>query len=99
LGIDIEYFYSDGATLISIMQISSLREDYIIDFLSSAKQHHSYLEFTNAVRQILTPIAVNPNIMKVMHGSDNDLCVIKSVLKFSFLNFVDTARVDVELRK
>lgn len=44
-------------------------------------------------------MAYNPKIMKIMHGSDNDLCVIKSVLKFSFLNFLDTARVDIELRK
>jgi len=51
------------------------------------------------VRKYLTPIAYDKTIMKVMHGSDNDLCVIKSVLKFSFLNFVDTARIDVELRK
>jgi len=43
----------------------------------------------------LTPVAYNSKIMKVMHGSDNDLCVIKSVLKFSFLNFIDTARIDV----
>ncbi len=44
-------------------------------------------------------IAYNSKITKIMHGSDNDLCVIKSVLKFSFLNFLDTARVDVEIRK
>lgn len=34
-----------------------------------------------------------------MHGSDNDLCVIKSVLKISFVNFIDTARIDIEIRK
>jgi|688.fasta_scaffold1053179_2 hypothetical protein len=34
-----------------------------------------------------------------MHGSDNDLCVIKSILNISFLNFIDTARIDVEIRK
>jgi len=37
--------------------------------------------------------------MKVMHGSDNDLCVIKAVLNLSFLNFVDTARLDLEISK
>jgi ribonuclease D len=37
--------------------------------------------------------------MKIMHGSDNDLCVIRSVLKLNFLNFLDTARIDVEIRK
>ena len=34
-----------------------------------------------------------------MHGSDNDLCIIRSILKINFLNFIDTARVDVEIRK
>ena len=34
-----------------------------------------------------------------MHGADNDLCVIRSILHISFINFIDTARVDVELRK
>jgi len=43
----------------------------------------------------LRPIAYDPKIMKFMHGSDNDLCVIKSILNFSFVNFIDTARVDI----
>lgn len=34
-----------------------------------------------------------------MHGSDNDLCVIKSILNLSFVNFIDTARIDVDIRK
>ena len=37
--------------------------------------------------------------MKIMHGSDNDLFVIRSVLKFSFLNFIDTARLEMELKQ
>lgn len=45
------------------------------------------------------PIAYDRRILKIMHGSDNDLCVIKSILKFSFLNFIDTARIDVEIRQ
>ena len=48
---------------------------------------------------MLTAIAYDAKIMKIMHGSDNDLCVLKSVLKLSFVNFVDTARIDIELRK
>lgn len=81
------------------MQISSTGQDYIIDFLTSAHSHQSSQEFIDAVRTVLQPIAYDPTIIKIMHGSDNDLCVIKSVLKFSFLNFLDTARIDVELRK
>jgi exosome complex exonuclease RRP6 len=81
------------------MQISSISQDYIIDFLTSAKDHGTNEEFISAVRKQLVRMAYDPSITKIMHGSDNDLCVIKSVLKFSFLNFVDTARVDVEIRK
>jgi ribonuclease D len=77
------------------MQISSLTHDYIIDFLCSAKSHEDYYHFVRAARKYLAPIAYDKSIMKVMHGSDNDLCVIKSVLGFSFLNFADTARIDV----
>ena len=44
-------------------------------------------------------IAYNRKIMKIMHGSDNDLCVIRSVLKFSFLNFIDSARLEMELKQ
>lgn len=32
-----------------------------------------------------------------MHGSDNDLYILRSVLKLNFLNFIDTARIDIEL--
>lgn len=99
LGIDIEYFYADGVTLISIMQLSTLKEDYIIDFLTSAKSHEESYNFIQAVKKILTPIAYSRDIIKIMHGSDNDLCVIKSILNLSFLNFIDTARIDVDIRK
>lgn len=34
-----------------------------------------------------------------MHGADNDLCIIKSVFNLSIVNFIDTSRVDAELRK
>ena len=44
-------------------------------------------------------VAYNRKIMKIMHGSDNDLFVIRSVLKFSFLNFIDTARLEMELKQ
>ena len=85
--------------MISIMQISSLKQDYIIDFLTSAKDSQTNFEFIHAVRKALSGMASNRRIMKIMHGSDNDLCLIRSILKISFLNFMDTARVDVELRK
>ncbi len=77
------------------MQLSTLKEDYIIDFLTSSKDHQSSTNFKEAVKKALAPIAYDQKIVKIMHGSDNDLCVIKSFLNISFLNFIDTARIDV----
>lgn len=34
-----------------------------------------------------------------MHGCDNDLCYIKSLFNLSFLNFIDTSRIDIEINK
>lgn len=81
------------------MQLSTLSDDYIIDFLTSSKDHETSYNFIEAVRKALTPIAYNQDIVKIMHGSDNDLCVIKSILNLSFINFIDTARIDVDIRK
>lgn len=33
-----------------------------------------------------------------MHGADNDLILIKSSFNLSLINFVDTSRLDIELR-
>ena len=77
------------------MQISTPSKDYIIDFLDSAHSHQSNCSFTTAVSAALRPVAHDRRVMKVMHGSDNDLCVIKAVLNLSFLNFLDTARLDL----
>lgn len=77
------------------MQLSTLKEDYIIDFLTSSKDHESSAFFKEAIKKALTPIAYSKDIVKIMHGSDNDLCVIKSFFNISFLNFIDTARIDV----
>ena len=34
-----------------------------------------------------------------MHGADNDLVLVKSLWNLSLVNFVDTSRLDVELRE
>lgn len=81
------------------MQISSLHEDFIIDFLTSASTHEESYTFIQAVKAAFAPIAYSSMIAKVMHGADNDLCVIKSLLNLSFINFIDTARIDVEIRR
>lgn len=32
-----------------------------------------------------------------MHGSDNDLIILKSNLNLSIINFIDTSRLDLEI--
>lgn len=34
-----------------------------------------------------------------MHGADNDLILLKSLFNISIINFVDTSRLDIELRQ
>ena len=76
--------------MISLFQLSSLKVDYIIDCLNvDLRLIKSYLE----------PILYNENILKIMHGADNDLVLIKSLFNLSVINFVDTSRLDVELRE
>lgn len=38
-------------------------------------------------------------ITKLMHGSDHDLYILKSCFNCSFVNFIDSSRVDVDLRR
>jgi exosome complex exonuclease RRP6 len=81
------------------MQISSIRQDYVIDFLHSASHHSTNFEFTRTVSKVLAPVVENRKVMKIMHGCDNDLVVIRSILGLNFVNFVDTARVDMEIHR
>lgn len=34
-----------------------------------------------------------------MHGSDHDLFILKSCFNCSFVNFLDSSRVDIDLRR
>lgn len=34
-----------------------------------------------------------------MHGSDHDLYILKSCFNCSFINFLDSSRVDIDLRR
>lgn len=38
-------------------------------------------------------------MLKIMHGADNDLILTKSMFNLSVVNFVDSSRLDVELRE
>lgn len=89
LGIDLEYFSQDGVTIISTLQISSVTQDFIIDCLSCP---------LSAISKFLKPILHSPKTLKIMHGADNDLILIKSAFNLSLVNFVDTSRLDLDLR-
>lgn len=90
IGIDIEYFNHENITMISIFQISSLTDDYIVDCLSVNLK---------AMKKYIQPLLYNQNIIKIMHGSDNDLILVKSLFNLSLINFIDTSRLDIELRE
>ena len=45
------------------------------------------------------PILYNPQIVKIMHGADNDIVLLKSLFNLSLINFIDTSRLDIELRE
>jgi hypothetical protein len=34
-----------------------------------------------------------------MHGSDHDLYILKSCFNVSFINFLDSSRIDIDLKK
>jgi len=34
-----------------------------------------------------------------MHGADHDLYILKSCFNCSFINFLDSSRIDVDLRR
>ena len=37
----------------------------------------------------------SPQVLKIMHGADNDLVLMKSSFNLSLVNFVDTSRLDL----
>ena len=92
LGIDVEYFYQEGVIVISTLQISSPETDLLIDCLSSDLS-------LKRISSFLKPLFHNPKILKLMHGADNDLVLLKSNFNLSVVNFLDTARLDLELIK
>lgn len=88
IGIDIEYFFQDGVIIASTFQISTFKEDYLIDCLSPKLS-------LKIIADSIKPILYNPNVIKLMHGADNDLILLKNNFNLSILNFLDTARIDL----
>ena len=74
----------------STLQLSSIHKDYIIDCLLIPLQ---------PIKQYLVHLFHSPKIIKIIHGADNDLILIKSHFNLSLINFIDTSRVDIELRE
>jgi exosome complex exonuclease RRP6 len=65
----------------------------------SCCEKNMYSVFVKELKEkYLKPLAYDGKILKIMHGSDNDIWIIKSVFNISFVNFIDTSRLDLELK-
>lgn len=63
------------------MQISTREEDFIVDTLTLRKQ-----------LWILNRVFTNPNIVKVLHGSDSDLMWLQRDFGLFMVNMFDTGQ-------
>ena len=82
IGVDLEFWGDKRTTIASLLQISTIYCDYIIDTLI----------LRESVGPILTPIFNNKDIVKVFHGWDYDILLLLSDLEIEVLNVFDTAR-------
>lgn len=91
LAIDLEYHtVSKFATILSLVQLSTYRKDYIIDALQLR---------TNSLYDGLRLILENPQIVKIVHGGDTDIQLLATDLDICCLNVFDTARAYQFLQK
>lgn len=74
----------------STLQLSGQCGDFIVDCLG--------IQWAD-LKQVLKPLLHNENILKIMHGADNDLVLIKSCFNLTPINFIDTSRFDLELKE
>jgi ribonuclease D len=91
LAIDLEYHtVIKFATILSLVQLSTYRKDYIINALQLRD---------NALYDGLRVILENPRIVKIVHGGDTDIQLLATDLDICCLNVFDTARAYQFLQK
>mmetsp|Transcript_29553 Transcript_29553/g.45040 ORF Transcript_29553/g.45040 Transcript_29553/m.45040 type:complete len:179 (+) Transcript_29553:3056-3592(+) len=93
LAADMEYydarFQEDSQALIfSLMQVSTWKSDYIFDIFMVRDALRRQKEDGS-----LAHIFANEGIVKILHGSDNDLKLLAADLDMIMVNLFDTARV------
>ena len=82
LGVDLEFHGDKRSFIASLLQISTLETDYVIDVLILRER----------VGPILTPVFANENIVKIFHGCDYDILLLLTDLEVEVCNVFDTAR-------
>jgi ankyrin repeat protein len=82
LGVDLEFTGNKRICIASLIQISSIEWDYVVDALVLREK----------VGPILSPVFGDPSIVKVFHGWDYDIQLLLTDLEISILNVFDTAR-------
>jgi len=80
--IDLEaHNYRSFQGFVCLMQISTRQDDFIVDTLLLRKHMH-----------ILNQSFTNPNIVKVLHGSDSDIVWLQSSFNLYIVNMFDTGQ-------
>ena len=82
LGVDLEFSGNSTVVIASLLQISTIECDYIVDALL----------LRESISSILTPIFGDENIVKVFHGWDYDVLLLLTDLEIEVVNAFDTAR-------
>jgi len=82
LGVDLEFSGDKRIFIASLLQISTLEIDYVIDVLV----------LRHSAGPILSPVFSNPKIVKIFHGCDYDILLLLTDLEIDILNVFDTGR-------
>ena len=85
IGVDTEYFIEDRQThvgFICLMQISTIKQDYIVDTIKLHQLISTYLG----------SIFLSQDIVKVFHGCESDLKWLKANFNIDVVNLFDTGR-------
>jgi len=82
LGVDLEFSGDKRVTIASLLQVSTVDCDYVVDTLL----------LRHAVGPVLTPVFRDAGIVKVFHGCDYDIALLLGDLDIEVLNVFDVAR-------
>jgi ribonuclease D len=95
LAVDLEYFNAikteDQCAILSLIQISTDKSDYIFDCFMTRDFLRESEKFKNLFK--------NTDYVKILHGSDSDLKFLVADLGVVTLNVFDTARALLFLQK